>query len=264
MAALPGPLTAHTPQFMPIKLLVFQHVASEPLGHLDPLLRESGIRIRYVNFGREPHAQPDVRRYDGLVVLGGPMNVDQAEQFPHLKTEIAAIREAVLADKPVLGICLGGQLLAEAMGGRVHPNPVPEIGWYRLHTRPRAHEDRLFRHFERTPRHVFQWHAYTFKLPPDAVPLAWTRSCRQQAYRLGDHAWGLQFHLEADAALIHRWLGSPAGRSEIERHWDLRRIERIKAATQRHLPVARPLSDRVFGEFVQLFTPRRYALLPSR
>jgi GMP synthase (glutamine-hydrolysing) len=246
------------------KLLVFQHVASEPLGHLDPLLRESGCRIRYVNFGREPHAQPDVRRYDGLVVLGGPMNVDQAALYPHLATEIAVIREAVNAGKPTLGICLGGQLLAAAMGGRVQPNPVPEIGWYPLHVRPPAHADPLFRHFERTPRHVFQWHAYTFEPPPGAVPLAWTRSCRQQAYRIGDHAWGLQFHLEADAALIDRWLRLPSGRSEIERHWSPARIARIQAATQRHLPVAAPLSQRVFGEFTRLFSLRRYALLPSR
>jgi GMP synthase (glutamine-hydrolysing) len=246
------------------KLLVFQHVASEPLGHLDPLLRASGCRIRYVNFGREPRAQPDHRRYDGLVVLGGPMNVDQVAQHPHLTTELEVIREAVLAGKPMLGICLGGQLLAAAMGGRVQPNAVPEIGWYRLHTRPTAHSDRLFRHFERTPRHVFQWHAYAFQPPPGAVPLAWTRSCRQQAYRLGDHAWGLQFHLEADAALIDRWLHLPDGRREIERHWDARRIERIRVATRRHLPGAQPLSDKVFGEFIQLFAPRRFALLPSR
>src|SRR6187399_3116306 len=84
------------------KLLVFQHVASEPLGHLDPLLRESGCRIKYVNFDRDPGAQPDVRRYDGLVVLGGPMNVDQADQYPHLTTEIAAIREALRLEIPIL------------------------------------------------------------------------------------------------------------------------------------------------------------------
>ena len=77
------------------KILVFQHVAAEPLGHLDALLRDVGVRIRYVNFGREPHAQPDVRRYDGLVVLGGPMNVDQADQLPHLRYEMSAIHEAV-------------------------------------------------------------------------------------------------------------------------------------------------------------------------
>ena len=246
------------------KLLVFQHVASEPLGHLDRLLRESGCRIRYVNFGREPHAQPDVRRYDGLVVLGGPMNVDQVALYPHLETEIAVIREAVNAGKPMLGICLGGQLLAAAMGGRVQPNPVPEIGWYQLHVRPQAHHDPLLRHFERTPRHVFQWHAYTFEPPPGAVPLAWTRSCRQQAYRIGDHAWGLQFHLEADEALIERWLTLPGGRDEIERHWNARRIARIRAGNRRHLSAAETLSERVFGEFVRMFPRRRYATLSSR
>jgi GMP synthase (glutamine-hydrolysing) len=253
----------HVVPFMP-KLLVFQHVASEPLGHLDPLLRASGCRIRYVNFGREPAAQPDMRRYDGLVVLGGPMNVDQMAQFPHLATELEVIRATVNDGKPVLGICLGGQLLAAAMGGQVRPNPVPEIGWYRLHTRPPAQDDRLFRHFQRRPHYVFQWHAYAFEPPPGAVALAWTRSCRQQAYRLGDHAWGLQFHLEADAALIDRWLHTPSGRNEIERHWNAGRIPRIRMATQRHLPQTAPLSERVFGEFIRLLSPRRRAHLPSR
>ena len=77
------------------KLLVFQHAASEPLGVLDPMLRERGFRIRYVNFARDPQARADVARYNGLVVLGGPMNVDQPETYPHLLTEIAAIREAI-------------------------------------------------------------------------------------------------------------------------------------------------------------------------
>lgn len=247
------------------KILVLQHVATEPLGHLDPLLRDCGFRIRYVNFGREPQAEPDARRYDGIVVLGGPMNVDQAELHPHLLTEMAVIREAVDAGKPVLGICLGAQLLAAAMGADVHPNPVPEIGWYRLHTLAAAHEDRLFRHFEKRPNYVFQWHAYTCRLPPGAVHLAWTRHCRNQAYRIGDHAWGLQFHLEADAALIERWLVSAGGRSEIERHWSVRRIAHIRRETRRHLPQAQPLSDRVFGEFVNAVAPRaRVRLLPSR
>jgi GMP synthase (glutamine-hydrolysing) len=246
------------------KLLVFQHVATEPLGHLDPLLRASGVRIRYVNFGREPHAEPDVRRYDGLVVLGGPMNVDQAGRLPHLRYEMEAIRVAMALERPVLGICLGAQLLAEAMGGAVHPNEVPEIGWYRLHTLSEAHRDPLFRHFERRPNYVFQWHAYTFATPPGAVPLAWTRNCRNQAYRLGERAWGLQFHLEADAALIERWLESSGGRDEIEQHWDARRIARIRAATREHLPAATALGNRVFGEFIGLFPERRFTTLPSR
>lgn len=91
------------------KRLVFQHVASEPLGVLDPLLRQSGFRVRYVNFGRTPQAQPEVGRYDGRVVLGGPMNVDQAARFPHLHTETEAIREALRRDLPVLGILPRGR-----------------------------------------------------------------------------------------------------------------------------------------------------------
>ena len=247
------------------KILVLQHVASEPLGHLDALLRRSGIRIRYVNFGRDPHARPDVARYDGLVVLGGPMNVDQAEHHPHLRTEIDVMREAVQRGKPVLGVCLGAQLLAAAMGAAVHPNPVPEIGWYRLRTEPAAHEDRLFRHFERKACFVFQWHAYTCQVPAGAVHLASTRNCRNQAYRIGDHAWGLQFHLEADDALIARWLASESGRAEISDRWSARRIAQIRAATHLRLPATQPLSERVFGEFVELVRPRaRTVTLPSR
>src|SRR6188474_1541022 len=96
------------------KLLVFQHSAREPLGVLDPMLRKAGFRVRYLNFSRDPGVQPEVSRYNGLIVLGGPMNVDQADQYPHLTTEIAAIKEALRLDIPILGNCLGAQLLAAA------------------------------------------------------------------------------------------------------------------------------------------------------
>ena len=112
------------------KLLVFQHVAHEILGTLDPLLRNSGIRIRYVNFGRSNYEIPDLKNYDGLIVLGGHMNVDQVEEYPYLIPEIEAIGEAITLDIPILGICLGSQLLAKALGGEVSKNNTKEIGWY--------------------------------------------------------------------------------------------------------------------------------------
>src|SRR5688500_16853563 len=115
------------------KLLVFQHSAREPLGLLDPLLRRQGFRIRYLTFSRQPTLEPDVGRSIVLIVLGGPMIVDQADRYPHLSAEIAAIQEALRRDIPVLGICLGAQLLAAALGAHVRPNSVREIGWYRLH-----------------------------------------------------------------------------------------------------------------------------------
>ncbi len=245
------------------KLLVFQHSAREPLGILDPLLRGSGFRVRYVNFAREPEVRPDLDRYSGLIVLGGPMNVDQADQYPHLRTEIAAIRDALDRDMPVLGICLGAQLLAAALGADVRRNPVREIGWYRIHPSAAAQSDRLCRHFDGS-QHVFQWHAYTFDLPPGAVHLASTPTCANQAFRFGERAYGLQFHLEADERLIQRWLHVPEYRAEIEAAGPEHHLERILRDTHGHGESARGLSERVFREFIELFTWRPPVRLGSR
>ncbi len=238
------------------KLLVFQHSAREPLGLLDPILRRSGFRIRYVNFSRQPDLQPDVSRYNGLIVLGGPMNVDQADRFPHLTTEIAAIQEALRQNIPLLGICLGAQLLAAALGANVRPNAVREIGWYRLDPTAAAEQDPLCRHFDGS-QHVFQWHAYTFDLPPGAVHLASTPTCPNQAFRYGDRAYGLQFHLEADETLIQRWLHVPEYRAEAQAAGREHHLEHILRDSHGHAPPARVLSERVFGEFIELFGWRR-------
>ena len=245
------------------KLLVFQHAASEPLGVLDPMLRRWGFRIRYANFARDPALQLELSRYNGLVVLGGPMNVDQAAAYPHLLTEIAAIREALRLGMPVLGICLGAQLLAAALGARVRPNPVREIGWYRLQPVLQANQDRLFRQFDGS-QHVFQWHAYTFDLPPGAVHLASTESCEQQAFRFGERAYGLQFHLEADEPLIQRWLAVPAYRAELEAEAGAESVARVLRDTQGHVASALKLSERVFHAFIELFDWRPALRLASR
>lgn len=245
------------------KLLVFQHAASEPLGVLDPMLRRWGFRIRYVNFARDAAAQLDLGRYDGLVVLGGPMNVDQAAAYPHLATEIAAIREALRLGVPVLGICLGAQLLAAALGASVRPNRVREIGWYRLQPAAQAVDDRLFRHFDGSQQ-VFQWHAYTFDLPPGAVHLASTASCEHQAFRFGERAYGLQFHLEADEALIQRWVNVPAYRAELEAEAGGEGVARVLRETHAHVTPALKLSERVFHEFIELFDWRPALRLASR
>jgi GMP synthase (glutamine-hydrolysing) len=245
------------------KLLVFQHSPREPLGVLDPMLRSAGFRMRYVNFSRHPDSQPQVGRYNGLIVLGGAMNVDQADLYPHLATEIAAIREAVHREIPVLGICLGAQLLAAALGANVRPNAVREIGWYRIHPTAAAQADRLCRHFDGS-QHVFQWHAYTFDLPHGAVHLASTPTCPNQAFRYGDRAYGLQFHLEADERLIQRWLHVPEYRAEIEASGPGHQLERILRDTHGHASMAQGLSQRVFGDFLELFNWRPKIRLGSR
>ena len=98
------------------KILVFQHVPYEPLGTLDPLLKQAGFRIRYVNFGRMPELRPSLDKYAAIIVLGGPMNADQIDRYPNLAAEVDILKEALEQDMSILGICLGAQLLAKALG----------------------------------------------------------------------------------------------------------------------------------------------------
>ncbi|NJM10388.1 MAG: C26 family cysteine hydrolase domain-containing family [Bdellovibrionaceae bacterium] len=112
--------------------MVLQHVGHEPLGTLNPMLKAAGFRIRYVNFGRHPHSSPSLEGYRGLIVLGGPMGVYEANAHPHLKVELELIEDALKRNIPVLGICLGSQLLAHALGAQVRKGHLMEMGWMKV------------------------------------------------------------------------------------------------------------------------------------
>lgn len=229
------------------KLLVFQHAAHELLGTLDPLLRREGFRIRYVNFARHPDARPQIDGYDALVVLGGPMNVSEGERFPHLLHEVRVIRDALDRGRPVLGICLGAQLLAHALGGHVARAPEPEIGWYDVELSRAASEDPLLGHFDAVER-VFQWHGYTFELAPGTVHLASSQRCANQAFRAGDSAWGLQFHLEVDQPMIARWLRAPDNLGDVATVCG--GADRVLDETTLRIERQRALAEQAFGGFV--------------
>jgi GMP synthase (glutamine-hydrolysing) len=245
------------------RLMVFQHVAAEPLGTLHARIRARGHRIRFHNFQRHPDAQPNVDRYHGLVVLGGPMNVEDQHRLPHLKTELLAIEAALHQGKPVLGICLGAQLLAHVLGAPIMRHAQPEIGWYELATTAHGREDRVLGHLgERAP--VFQWHSYGFGLPSGAVQLASTDTCEHQAFCYGSNAYGFQFHLEADAALIERWLRLPAYRDELAAAGIGQDEASIRTATASRLAAMQPLAEKAFNNFLDLFgTHDRRELLRS-
>lgn len=246
------------------RLLVFQHVAAEPLGTLDRLIRDRGHRIRFVNFERDPDAEPDVDRYRGLIVLGGPMNVDEQDRRPHLRTELRAIERALAQGKPVLGICLGAQLLAHVLGAPVQRHERQEIGWYPLEVTAAGHGDPVLAPLAPSSQ-VFQWHGYTYRLPTGAVQLARTATCEQQAFRWGDSAYGLQFHLEMDQALIERWLEAPSYRDELAAAGLEQDAEAIRSATPIHLGTMQAQADAVFNRFLDLIgRPERRIVLPSR
>jgi GMP synthase (glutamine-hydrolysing) len=243
---------------------VFQHVPYEPLGTLDPLLKESGFRLRYVNFGRVPSARPTLDRYEALVVLGGPMNSDQIDSYPNLKTEVEIIREAVDRNMSVLGICLGAQLLAKALGGSVRRNAVREIGWYDVDVTDAGRSDPILSAFADRQR-VFQWHEDGIELPPGAQLLASSPASPVQAFRYGEHAYGLQFHLEVDGSLIERWLRVPEHVATLEEEGGNIDPAVIRAETRRSIGPLQELSRETFSRWIDRFeiAPRKRAL-PSR
>lgn len=246
------------------RILVFQHVAAEPLGTLDPLIRRRGHRIRFVNFEREPDAQPSVDRYRGLVVLGGPMNVEERDARPHLLTELRAIERMLELGRPVLGICLGAQLLAHVLGAPVRRIERPEIGWYPLLMTDAGQADPVLAPLGAASP-VFQWHGRHFEVPATAVHLARTDSCEQQAFRYGDNAYGFQFHLEMDPPLIERWLATPAYRDELASSGLPHDDAAIRALTQTHIAPMQAQAEAVFNNFLDLIgRPDRRFVLPSR
>jgi len=246
------------------RLLVFQHVPHEVLGNLDPMLRGAGFRIRYVNFGREPATVPDVTKYDALVVLGGPMCVSQSNAYPHLNTEIQCIRDAIEQAMPILGICLGAQLIAAALGAQVYKGKVKEIGWYNVTPTQAGLRDPVVKHLAGHEA-IFQWHGDTFDIPRGAVHLASSAQCPNQAFRFGDKIYGFQFHLEVDRPMIERWFTIPTMLEECANAEHVDKPEAILTQTRQHIHASAEVGEKTFGAFIKLIRarPKRKAL-PSR
>jgi GMP synthase (glutamine-hydrolysing) len=246
------------------KLLVCQHVAHELLGTLNPLLKRAGFRIRYINFARYPDAQPSLAEYDGLVVLGGPMSVNDADRLPHLNAEMRLIEDGLRRNLPIMGICLGAQLIAKTLGAAVYPNQHKEIGWYDVSPTEEAQNDALLSAFASSEK-IFQWHGDTFDIPRSTQHLAFSPLCTNQAFRYELNVYGLQFHLEVDEPMIHRWLRVPENSKEIAALNGGGTAEAIARETPSHIARLQELSARVFGEFINLFgINKRFRHLPSR
>lgn len=247
------------------KVLVFQHVPYEPLGTLDPLLKEAGFRIRYVNFGRDAAQRPALHRYAAIIVLGGPMNANEIDDYPNLQTEVEILQEALERQMSVLGICLGAQLLAKALGGSVAQNERREIGWHDVQLTAAGAADPVLSAFSSTQR-VFQWHEDGIALPPGCTHLAHSPASRVQAFRFGEHAYGLQFHLEVDHHLIERWLRVPANQPVLEQEQGRVEPDQIRQQVPHYIGDLQALSRETFGRWIDRFdagVPRR-RLLPSR
>jgi GMP synthase (glutamine-hydrolysing) len=181
------------------KVLSVQNISCETLGTLKELFKSEGYHIKNIQVPREP-VPKDAGEYLAVIILGGPMSV--YDRLIHLEDEQSLIRDAIRKNIPVLGICLGSQLIAQATGGRVYKGAQKEIGWYNVNLTNDALNS-LFKGAEHKQMQVFQWHGDTYDLPSGARVLAYS-DLYPQAFRIGS-AFGVQFHLEVSDKMIRRW-----------------------------------------------------------
>ncbi|MCB1866131.1 MAG: type 1 glutamine amidotransferase [Chromatiales bacterium] len=177
-----------------MRIIYTQHVPFEDLGAMAPWFRARGIEPGAVRLDLG-QALPESDSFDALIVMGGPMGVNDNDQYQWLEPERELIRSAIRNGRHVLGVCLGAQQIAAAMGARVYRNAEREIGWFDITSTPQAGSHPLGRALPARDA-VFHWHGDTFDLPNDAVWLARSDACAHQAFALGDRVLALQFHLE--------------------------------------------------------------------
>jgi GMP synthase (glutamine-hydrolysing) len=174
---------------------VIQHVDGEGLGLIAAALEREGAGFEVTRIDRDERVPRELGDAAGLIVLGGPMGAYETEKYPHLRDELRLIEAALRVDAPILGVCLGSQLVAAALGARVAPAPVKEIGWLPVTPKPAAASDRLFAPLP--PSFLaLCWHGDAFELPAQAASLASSAQTEHQAFRYGDLAYGILFHLE--------------------------------------------------------------------
>ncbi len=191
-------------------ILVIRHVDIEGPGTLGDFFAAGGMDVLQADVYSGARLPRGLRGIDAVVSLGGPMNVYEDKRYPFLLAEERILKQALEKGLPVLGICLGAQLLAKSCGAKVFKSPVREIGWRRVTLTVEGRRDRLFSGIPERPE-VFEWHEDTFGIPAGGVLLARSAGCRNQAFRVGRNAYGLQFHVEVTPAMIRGWIGRYAG-----------------------------------------------------
>jgi len=229
---------------MTLSVLVFQHEPDDGPGYLGEALNRRGARLTTVRLDKG-ESVPDITPYDMLLVMGGVMNVYQEDKYPWLMEETYAIREAVEAGKAVLGVCLGGQLLAKALDAQVHLGVATEIGLTPIALTEAGKVDPLFEGLSQVE--AVEWHDDTFDIPAGAVALARSEGCAHQAFRLGKCAYGLQFHPEVSPLMLAEWIKG-AGHSAIDRSSFQRAVETRAGAL-------RTQADRLIDNFVRRCIP---------
>ena len=223
--------------------LALRHVAFEDLGTLAPILQHRGFETQYLDVGVDNLERAQVEGSDLLVVLGGPIGAYEEDAYPFLGRELALISDRLEVLRPTLGICLGAQLMAKALGSKVAPGPAKEIGWAPVELTVAGRASPL-RHLE--GRQVLHWHGDNFDLPLASENLAGTNHCPYQAFKKGSNILGIQFHIEPDPQRIEAWLIGHTvelGKAKIN-------PSAIRQDTARYGQTLQQTGDRIFNELL--------------
>ncbi|MGQ0457944.1 MAG: type 1 glutamine amidotransferase [Hyphomicrobium sp.] len=233
-----------------MRILVFQHIPCEHPGIFRRFLEQDGVAWDAVELDAGERIPP-LDRYDALWVMGGPMDVWDVEDCPWLLEEKRAIRSWVKdLDRPFLGLCLGHQLLADALGGTCGPQRPPEIGVLDVALTPEAENDPVFDGLP-TAFKALQWHSVRVAQPPEgAVVLASSSACRCQAMRVGKRAWSMQYHVEIEPSTIPEWGGVPAYAEALERTHGAGALPRMAAAAEPHLAAFAANARKLYSKFM--------------
>lgn len=239
-----------------MRILVLQHIPVEHPGIFGDFLTADGIAWDAVELDAgEP--VPPLDGYDALWVMGGPMDVWEEDRHPWLAPEKAAIREAVLErEMPFLGVCLGHQLLADALDGQVRRMAEPEIGILEVALTPEAERDPLFAGIAPVSK-CLQWHgAEVTRLPRSGTPLARSPACAVQAFRVGRTAYGIQYHVELTAETVPEWGCVPIYQRSLENALGPGALARLEAEATRNLSAFGRDARRLYGNFMRLVRQR--------
>jgi GMP synthase (glutamine-hydrolysing) len=216
-------------------LLVLRHEPFEHLGNFERVLRDRHISFTYSDLGDVL----DLGTYDGMIVMGGPQSANDQE----MAGELHFIQQALDTKTPVLGICLGAQLIAKALGAHVYRNPEKEIGWAPVYLTDAGGGDPVFSRLP-SPGMFFHWHSETFMLPPGAVSLAYSDKCRQQAFRFHDTVYGIQFHPEITPEMIVDWSAQPVNCGD---------ADTLDAPLDPHVADSSPLARQILEGWLDTF-----------
>ena len=240
-------------------IYIIKHIDIEGPGTLGDFLRKKNIKFKIIDLGAGEKLPKFAKDVDGVIILGGPMNVYEENKYPFLKEEDRFIKEVIAKEIPFMGICLGSQLLSKAAGASVVKSPVKEVGFFDVELTKEGQRDPLFAGLE-DKINIYHWHEDMFNIPDDGKLLATANGCPHQAFKVGQCAYGLQFHVEVTDVSINEW-----ATEYIKDHVELKiKMEKMMADYQKKKGAFNKTAEQLYSNFLNIIEKAKHVTLSHR